>query len=110
MPYINKKTVKSRQPKPKREKDGVRRRIYDSGRWRQLRLVKLQSDPLCEECAAAGRTRLATQVHHERSFTEAVDMAAARALAFDYGNLRSLCDECHGRIHAKSLNNPGQGE
>ena len=64
------------------------RRGYDRD-WRRLRANKLQIDPLCERCAAQGRTEAAREVHHRIT----IDEAPARRL--DLSNLEALCIVCH---------------
>lgn len=90
--------------KPKRRKDDSPKRkermvIYNSVRWRALRLAKLRDNPLCEMCERNGVTRMADDVHHIQSFMSTDDPDARRTLAFDYDNLMSLCDECHSKVH-----------
>lgn len=89
--------------KPKRRNNSFNRKermsIYNTTRWRKLRLVKLRDNPLCEICEKKGITRLADDVHHIQSFMSVSDPEARRVLAFDYDNLMSLCDECHSAVH-----------
>lgn len=95
MPTINK-------PKRQRSNEGKRKermQIYNTARWRELRKVKLMSDPLCEMCLKEERTTPAEDIHHITSFMTVEDMTARKALAFDYNNLMSLCDVCHQRMH-----------
>ncbi|MHC4579790.1 MAG: HNH endonuclease signature motif containing protein [Planctomycetota bacterium] len=70
-------------------------RLRGSARWRKLRAFKLARDPLCEDCAAHGVTRAATQVHHVEGLAQRPD------LAFVLENLRSLCTTCHALREAK---------
>jgi len=42
----------------------VSKRLYNSARWRNARLRHLARSPLCVPCRAAGRTAVATLVHH----------------------------------------------
>ena len=90
--------------KPRRKRDESPKRkermtIYNSARWRALRLAKLRDNPLCEMCERDGITRPADDVHHVQSFMSTDDPDARRTLAFDYDNLMSLCDECHSKVH-----------
>ena len=75
-----------------RERDQRRgssaQRGYDYA-WQQLRLLKLQTDPMCESCKPEGRVRLAREVDHVIRITERPD------LRLDWGNLKSLCSRCH---------------
>lgn len=64
---------------------------YSTRRWQQLRLLKLQADPLCEECKARGQTVPAKHVDHIRAISDGGDPFP------DLGGLRSLCPSCHSR-------------
>lgn len=75
--------------------------IYNTSRWRRLREAKLRDNPLCEICEARGITKMADDVHHVQSFMSTDNPEARRALAFDYDNLMSVCDECHSAIHRR---------
>lgn len=55
--------------------------------------MKLHRDPLCEMCMKEGRYTAATLVHHIQPLAE----GGSNALT----NLMSLCDSCHGRLHAE---------
>lgn len=60
----------------------------------------MSAHPLCEDCEQAGRTTIATEVHHIRPIEECAgrpdDM---RELAFNSCNLRALCKACHIEAH-----------
>jgi 5-methylcytosine-specific restriction protein A len=73
------------------------KRIYESTRWRKLRRLKLKSDPLCALCPPDCR-RPATEVDHIASVRERPD------LTWTWGNLQSLCHECHCRKTAAEKN------
>jgi 5-methylcytosine-specific restriction protein A len=70
-------------------------RIRSSGRWKKVRRLKLQQDPLCEDCKEHGVTTVATQVHHLKG------VASHPELAFVMENLRSLCTTCHAKREAR---------
>lgn len=76
-----------------------RRKIYQSQRWRTLRLAKLTDTPLCEMCQKDGVIKQAIDVHHIVSFMSTDDKTKRNALAYDYDNLMSLCKECHQLVH-----------
>lgn len=65
-----------------------------------MRASYLSAHPVCEDCEQAGRTTIATEVHHIRPIEERagrpLDM---QALAFDHCNLRALCKACHIEAH-----------
>lgn len=97
MPTINK-------PKKSYQKDGnkyntERRKVYNSERWKRLRLWKLANNPLCESCNKEGKTIPAEDIHHIVSFMSTNDYNRRTFLAYDYDNLMSLCKHCHQRIH-----------
>lgn len=92
------------KPKRNRPTEGKRRErmaIYNSARWQALRKAKLRDHPLCELCERQGIVKPADDVHHIQSFMQTDDPDTRRALAFDYDNLMSLCDECHSKIHSR---------
>ena len=81
--------------------------IYNSREWKELRTMKLQQQPLCEQCIKdveamgipGGYIRSATCVHHVVPIETARTKEEMRRLAFDWNNLMSLCKSCHARIH-----------
>ena len=81
--------------------------IYNSREWKELRAAKLAANPLCEQCIQDGQAkgiphgyaRSATVVHHIHPIEESNSMDEMRHWAFMWGNLQSLCRECHARIH-----------
>jgi 5-methylcytosine-specific restriction endonuclease McrA len=83
-------------PSPRRESSGDK--IYDTRRWRRIRLLQLREFPICkfvddprhgEECQ-----RVASQVDHVKPISSGGE-------PFDAGNLRSLCATAHSRITAR---------
>ena len=91
MPTINKP---GRARTQRREADDRNRadrsKIYNTVMWKRLRRAHLMGNPLCEVCEAVGRTEMAVDVHHLRSFAKLEGMARREA-AFDASNLVSLC-------------------
>ena len=65
--------------------------LYNSTRWRKLRLIHLGADPLCRMCADEGRITAATVCDHIQPHKGDV------ALFYDPANLSSLCKPCHDR-------------
>ena len=59
-------------------------------RWRNLRAAKLRAAPACELCGNAD----AVEVDHIEPLSEGGDRWA-------WGNLRSVCDDCHKIRHGK---------
>lgn len=76
-------------------------KLINTQRWRNLRLKKLQAQPLCEcdECKANGKITPATEVHHIVPVESVTTIEQMEALMFDYNNLMSVSHECHARIH-----------
>jgi hypothetical protein len=86
------------------------RRYYDklmsSKEWRELRKRRLQEFPYCELHEERGMKVRATCVHHKKEVESAQTYEEMMRLCYDYdGNLQSLCNECHHRLHqAKGYN------
>ncbi|OAV64550.1 HNH endonuclease [Bacteroidales bacterium Barb6] len=99
MPTINK--PKRKKPKTNNQYDSERRRIYNSERWRSLRLRKFAANPLCEVCEEKGLTVPAEDIHHIKSFMGTDDRVTRNQLAYDMENLMSLCKRCHQIEHNK---------
>lgn len=68
---------------------GKHKAIYNTSRWKRLRLVKLRQDPLCEYCPG-DRKKAAVDVDH----FIAIEAGGA---PFDLSNLRSACKSCHSQ-------------
>lgn len=98
MPTLNKQ---KKQPSRTFNRED-RQKVYQSTRWKKLRLAKLLSNPLCELCLAKGITTPAIDVHHIDSF---MNYTATNRLskAYDASNLMSICKECHAKIHSHYL-------
>lgn len=81
-------------------------RLMNSKEWRDLRKRRLQEFPFCELHEERGMKVRATCVHHKKEVESATTYEEMRALCYDYdGNLQSLCNECHHRLHqAKGYN------
>lgn len=61
--------------------------IYNSARWKRLRIEKLKRDQLCEYCPPA-RRKPATEVDHFKAIEDGGG-------PYDWDNLRSSCKSCH---------------
>lgn len=91
-------------PRKKRNYSGERYKseaqaIYQHPRWRKLRDAYLMTHPVCEVCERNGKVTPAAEVHHKRPFMEAPEGYERYALAFDVGNLMSVCEQCHHDLH-----------
>lgn len=100
MSFINKLPKKQRKY-TNDEKRKARQKIYNSAKWKQLRIAKLQEQPLCEECLKCDKITSAEHVHHCKSFMKANTEIELLDLAYDYLNLMSLCAECHAKLHCE---------
>ena len=83
----------------KHNQDPIYRELITSRKWRELRINKLISQPLCERCKATGILTWATEVHHIRPIESVKGRAAMTSLAFSINNLQSLCHACHVQAH-----------
>lgn len=96
------------KPKKRREyndyqgKRDKRQSIYNTNRWRDMRLAKLMQTPKCEICEIERRVNLAEDVHHAHSFLDVADDDMLR-VAYDASNLISVCRRCHNRCHNGDL-------
>lgn len=63
--------------------------LYDTKRWKALRLYHLGTEPLCRLCKQAERLVPAVVVDHIEPHKGDVN------LFFDDTNLQSLCKTCH---------------
>lgn len=83
-------------------------KLINSARWKKLRIEKLKSNPVCEECAAHGISTLATEVHHIKPVESVAGELAMSRLMFDSNNLQSLCHACHADIHTHAFSHSKQ--
>lgn len=74
-------------------------KLLSHSRWRELRMRYLSAHPLCEECERAGKTTVATCVHHIRPVEAQGTPSLMMQAAYDYNNLEALCDACHEARH-----------
>lgn len=68
---------------------------YNTQAWQTLRKVKLQRDPLCEDCNDAGTLRVACVVDHKHAISQGGDPFPA------LDGLASLCAACHNAKTAR---------
>ena len=97
MPYVPKDRIKVK-PTPYIH-NNKSREFYNTTIWINLRSRWLREHPFCQICEEAGRTTLATDVHHIKNFLSGVDDDEKWKLFTDEDNLMSLCDSCHHAIH-----------
>ncbi len=75
------------------------KRLINCYTWQLLRRKKIASQPLCEDCLAVGRVTVAEEVHHNIPVERGRTLEEMRELAYDFGNLVSLCRACHQARH-----------
>lgn len=86
-----------------RERGTMKPFDYDSARWKHKRAVILRRDGYrCQICKRYGRAREATEVHHIKHADEFPE------LAYDNGNLVSLCHACHNAQHPEKAPRRGR--
>jgi len=64
---------------------------WNTTQWQELRRIKLQNYPLCEQCMKQGRLEVATVVDHN------VGVSAGGNPFPPLEELTSLCERCHNR-------------
>lgn len=96
--YKPKKTKNTRNYKTEKRED--REDIYQSARWKRLRQVKLEQNPVCECCLKRGRVADTEDIHHIISFVGVRNEEERYRLAYDIDNLLAVCKQCHAAIHA----------
>lgn len=69
--------------------------LYNSTRWKKLRIKFLKEHPLCAECGKKGIVRPAEVVDH------IIPHKGNKELFWDEDNLQALCKGCHDRKTAK---------
>lgn len=75
--------------------------LYNTSRWRKLRLLHLAAEPLCRMCKQTGRLTPATVVDHIKAHK------GDETLFWDQGNWQGLCAQCHN-IHAQRRDRTGR--
>lgn len=81
--------------------------LLNQKRWKELRLWKLQRNPLCERCIEEGEAqgieggyiKAAIDVHHIVPVETGKTEQQMEQLCYDPNNLRSLCVPCHVKTH-----------
>ncbi|MBQ3329953.1 MAG: HNH endonuclease [Ruminococcus sp.] len=71
--------------------------FYKSPAWQACRASYLKARPLCEDCLARGIYTPAEIVHHVQPITP--DNINDPSITLAFGNLRSVCRECHAKEH-----------
>lgn len=101
MPTINlfEKKKYIRHKKDNRKDNINSKTVYNTNEWRELRLIYLQNNPLCEMCLEREIIKSAIDVHHKTPISSTDSVNEKKRLGFDYSNLKSLCEDCHKEVH-----------
>ena len=92
MPSVNKpKGVRAYQ------KGAYKEARYNTKRWRTVRGLVLQGNPLCVNCEATGLITVAQMVDH-------IEPVRLGGEFWDTSNLQPLCNSCHASKSAKEKN------
>jgi 5-methylcytosine-specific restriction protein A len=78
--------------------------VYNTSKWRELRIYFLSKNPLCKRCLDKGILTLGIDVHHIIEITNGKTKEDKQRLGFDYTNLKTLCKECHIEEHHNKKN------
>lgn len=74
---------------------------YGSVRWKKKRAAILRRDGyLCQNCKRYGKVSEAVEVHHVKP------VELWPELAWDSGNMVSLCPKCHRKMHPEKGKKP----
>ncbi|PRY10297.1 HNH endonuclease [Pontibacter ummariensis] len=98
MPNIQKSKDRPWNSRPVARKNQGREErssLYDSARWRKLRVQHFMEYPLCVHCEEAGRASLAVILDHiiPHRIDKSIDF-------FDRRNHQGLCNSCHNKKSA----------
>jgi hypothetical protein len=74
-------------------------KLLNTTRWRSLRAAQLSAYPFCADCAKEGVITPADEVHHNIPVEFERNPDRMVALAYDRGNLVSLCHSHHVQRH-----------
>lgn len=74
-------------------------KLMNSREWKELRVRKIQANPLCERCWNLHGWVVPAQCVHHILPVECNSEDEARERAFNFNNLQSLCYNCHHEIH-----------
>ena len=88
--YCDKHTREMSQRYNRYQRDRTAQTFYESSQWRNLRRMKLNDSPMCEECRRGGTLVKATMVDHIIPIRQGGEK-------LDLTNLQSLCHSCHSR-------------
>ena len=94
--YKHTRIFKKKSSKPYSKPEHAK--LYNSRRWRGLRNLYYQRNPLCAQCNRNGITKAGDCVDHIKPISEGGDF-------YEWKNLNTLCNKCHSLKTAKEVNN-----
>jgi len=97
--YLPPKKVYKRVRETDKRENINHKAVYNTKRWRQIRIEKLKQDPLCEECLSKKIITPGVEVHHIKPVSSGKTIKDKQALGFDKSNLKTLCQTCHKQTH-----------
>ena len=103
LPSSNKRRPWQPAP-PKREYQAhaERTHLYDTPRWRRVRLAHLKAHPLCVHCQAQGLVVPAIVLDHIKPYNEGGDF-------WDSSNHQGLCTSHHAKKSASERHHGNRG-
>ncbi len=81
--------AKQRRQEQEARTDRSSKHLYNSARWKAMRLAQLEREPLCCDCRAEGKIVLATIADHD------IPHKNDPAAFFDASRLKSRCKHHH---------------
>lgn len=103
MPTIN-KLKKAPRKTENSENRVIRKKYYSSIKWKKLRLLKLEMNPLDEMDLTNNVISIAEDIHHIISpFSKDLTEIERNELFYDLNNLMSLTKVNHQKIHNQKL-------
>lgn len=100
MPSIFQHPKKVYQRKYKTKRENINHTaVYNTKRWRTVRLEKLKRDPLCQICLSLNKVTPGEEVHHITPISSGKTVKDKQALGFNPANLKTLCKACHEELH-----------
>lgn len=102
MPTIQRKPIKEKKIKYKRESKINAQEHYNSPAWKLMRKTWISQHPLCQICLSKERVVPAEEVHHKHFWSSGETEEEQWKLFLDWNNLQSVCSSCHHKIHNKA--------
>jgi 5-methylcytosine-specific restriction protein A len=78
--------------------------VYNTLRWKKIRLWYLSKHPLCEKCEKENKLTLAIDVHHKIYLSTGRTKEEKQRIGYDINNLEAVCKDCHKHIHKYEYN------